>query len=480
MTAQPHCLLLLSVAVAIGLTGCAGLPDQRLAQQAMARGDTATAEQNYQQLADLGYTEAQVGMADIYVESGDPAQLNKAEATYRQAAEQSPRAAARLGRLLASKPGASAAEHQEAETLLKRAGAAGELNTLLPLALLYLQYPQSFPQVNAQQQISQWRAAGQPQAELAQVLLYRSQGTYDQHLNEIATICQAELATNDFCYVELATVFQKRGQTEPQKALIERLHSGWKAGAIAPQRLDSVAAVLADPAIGTPDAKTAQGLLEDIAPNYPAAWVSLARLLYDNPELGDTEQLMGYLDKGRTAAQPRADLLLGKLYYEGKLVPQDPFQAEKYLLKAAAAGESAADYYLGQIYRRGFLGQVYPDKALQRLLTSARGGQPNADLALAQLYSQGRGIQPDPVNAYVFSQLALLSGKPEATTLAAQLTAQLPAAQRSRADSLLQAERQFRGTQPSTAQTAAVAAVIDADDSAEDATPAPSSAALKP
>ncbi|NVL42324.1 alginate biosynthesis protein, partial [Pseudomonas syringae pv. actinidiae] len=38
---------LLSLAVALGLSGCAGLPDQRLANEALKNGDTALAEQNY-------------------------------------------------------------------------------------------------------------------------------------------------------------------------------------------------------------------------------------------------------------------------------------------------------------------------------------------------------------------------------------------------------------------------------------------------
>nr|WP_238474412.1 alginate biosynthesis TPR repeat lipoprotein AlgK [Pseudomonas cavernae] len=454
-------LLLLGVAVALGVTGCAGLPDQRLAREALARGDTATAAQNYRQLADLGYADAQVGLADLQLESGDPEQLRQAEATYRQAATHSPRAAARLGRLLASKPGASAAEQREAEALLKQAMAAGEQNTLLPLALLYLQAPQSFPQVNAQQQISQWRAAGQPQAELAQLLLYRSQGSYDQHLDEIERICQAALANNDVCYVELATVYQKRGQAEQQQALLAQLASAYQQGLVPAQRVDAVAQVLADPTLGTADPKTAQSLLEPIAPVYPQAWVSLARLLYDNPELGDVEQLLGYLDKGREAAQPRAELLLGKLYYEGKLLPQEPFKAEQHLLKAAAS-EPSANYYLGQIYRRGYLGQVYPDKALDHLLSAARSGQNSADFALAQLFSQGRGIRPDPLNAYVFSQLAVQAGKPEAAELAAQIEQQLQPAQRAQAQQRLQAEQQFRGAYarapggPLSAQSAAL------------------------
>ena len=109
------------LAIAVSLAGCAGLPDQRLANEALKRGDTVTAQQNYQQLADLGYSEAQVGLADIQVGTRDPAQIKQAEATYRAAADTSPRAQARLGRLLVAKPGATEAEHREAEGLLKKA-----------------------------------------------------------------------------------------------------------------------------------------------------------------------------------------------------------------------------------------------------------------------------------------------------------------------------------------------------------------------
>lgn len=434
-------LLLLGV---LSLTGCTGLPDQRLAQEAMARGDTATAEQNFRQLADLGYADAQVGLADIQLETGDPEQRRQAEATYRQAAATSPRAAARLGRLLASKPGASEAEQREAEMLLKDAMAAGEQNTVLPLTLLYVQHPQTFPTVNAQQQVNQWRAEGQPQAELAQVLLYRAQGSYDQHLDEIERICKEALTVQDACYVELATVYQKRGQREQQHALIAQLQTAYQNGRVPPQRIDSVAQVLVDPALGKPDFEAAKVLLEPIAPSYPAAWVSLARLLYDAPDQDNTEQVLDYLQRASDAGEPRAELLLGKIYYEGKRVPQDPAKAEQHLLKAAAT-EPSANYYLGQIYRRGYLGEVNPDKALDHLLSAARSGHASADYALAQLFSQGRGIQPDLVNAYMFSQLAVQAGKPEAPAYSAQLAQQLSPAQRAEAQKRLQAERQFRG-----------------------------------
>ncbi|WP_426112426.1 alginate biosynthesis TPR repeat lipoprotein AlgK [Pseudomonas sp. DSP3-2-2] len=435
---------LLSLAIAFALTGCAGLPDQRLANEALKNGDTALAEQNYRQLADLGYSDAQVGLADIQVESRDPALLKQAEATYRAAAETSPRAQSRLGRLLAAKPYATEAEHKEAEQLLKKAFANGDTASLTPLAMLYLQYPHTFPNVNAQQKISEWRAAGYPEAGLAQVMLYRIQGTYDQHLDEVETICKTALNTTDICYVELATVYQKRGQTEQQAALIKQLQSAYAIGTVGAQRVDSVARVLGDAEIGTPDEKTAQQLLEQVAPGYPISWVTLAKLLYDFPDLGDVDKMMEYLDNGRAADQPRAELLLGKLYYEGKWVPADSKKAEEHLKKAVGT-ELAAHYYLGQIYRRGYLGQVYPQKAVDELLIAARGGQNSADYAIAQLYSQGKGTMPNPVNAWVFSQLALKQGTPQATDLAQQLSAALPPEKLAAAQRLLEQEQKVRG-----------------------------------
>ena len=218
-----------------------------------------------------------------------------------------------------AKPGATEAEQHEAEGLLKKAFANGEGNTLIPLAMLYLQYPHSFPNVNAQQQISKWQAAGYPEAGLAQVLLYRTQDTYDQHLDDVERICKAALNTTDICYVELATVYQKQAAPEKQAELLKQLEAGYSRGTVTAQRVDSVARVLGDATLGKPGRKTAQALLEKIAPGYPASWVSLAQLLYDFPELGDVDQMMQYLDNGRAADQPRAELLLGKLYYEGKL-----------------------------------------------------------------------------------------------------------------------------------------------------------------
>lgn len=441
--AYPHRLRTLAVALAAGLGGCAGLPDQHLANQALRNGDTATAERNFRQLAELGYVDAQVSLADLQAASGAPEDLAKAERTYRQALDQSPRAQARLGKLLARKPASSAAERGEAAHLLEQAFAAGEAGSLLPLVMLYLQYPEEFPAMNVQQRITSWRQQGHAQAGLAQILFYRSQGQYPQHLGEVERICQGLIAQETVCYVELASVYQLQGKAAARQQLLDRLLAGYRQGSVSAQQVDAVALVLADTELGTPDEQQAKALLEEIAPAYPAAWVSLARLLYDYPALGDSETLLGYLENGRAAALPRAELLLGRLYYEGKLVAQDPHKAEQHLRKAAPS-EPTANYFLGQIYRRGYLGDIYPQQALDHLLSAARAGNRNADFALGQMFSQGQGIQPDLVSAYVFSQLALAKNSPQASDLARQIAQQLPPAQHAQAEQRLRDERQLR------------------------------------
>nr|P94202.2 RecName: Full=Alginate biosynthesis protein AlgK; Flags: Precursor [Azotobacter vinelandii]CAA67370.1 AlgK protein [Azotobacter vinelandii] len=431
-----------------GLTACANLdlPDQRLAKEALQRGDTQTAERHFRQLADMGFTEAQLGLADMQLASGDPEQLRKAEQTYRMALDASPRAKARLGKLLAYKPTSSEAEKREAAQLLSDAFAAGEDGVLLPLAMLYLKNPQTFPDVSLQQRIDQWRAAGHPQADIAQIVVYRTQGTYDQHLDDIERICQQRLAEHSDCYVELATVYlQARPEWTRTTACRAWCNSSWplmaahRAGGVSAQLVTEVAGVLSNPLLGQSNEKTAQTMLEEIAPPPGSVW---RVLIYDFPGTGDTDQMLDYL-AWPCAAQPAADLLLGRLYYEGKLLPQDPFKAEEYFIKARAT-ENSAHYYLGQIYRRGFLGEVYPQKAVDSLLTAARGGQASADYALAQLYSQGRGIRIDLANAYVFARLAVLQGRPDSEPLLQEIKANLAPAERTRGEQMLHAEQQAR------------------------------------
>lgn len=430
------------------LLGCSGLPDQQLARDALMRGDTETARQNFQALAGMGYPEAQTALGDMAVGSRDPVRLAEAESLYRQAAARSPRAQSRLGRLLSRQGGASDDQLNEAEDLLKQSIAQGEYSAVVPLTLLYVSYPQLSPNVDPQQLVNGWRARGIAEAELAQILIYRSQGTYTAHLAEVESKCQALLAVQDVCYVELATVYRLQQQAAAQDGLLASLRTAHATGAVAPARLESVALTLADPTIPAPaELSRAKALLADVALDYPAAWSSLAKLLHDYPELGSRDEMLAALERGREAGDSRAELLTGRLYYDGNLLPQDPAKAEAHLLKAAPE-QPTANFYLGQLYRRGYLGEVRPQQAVDHLLLAARAGHGSADLALAQLFSESRGVKVNRVNAYVFARMAAGQGRSEATALLASLEPTMTATERQHATELLREEQGTRQADP--------------------------------
>lgn len=438
-------LRVIVTATVVGLLpGCADLPDQQLAREALLRGDSATARQHYQQLATMGYADAQTALGDLQAGSRDPGQIEQAESLYRQAASSSVKAQSRLGRLLLRQGDASEAQLKEAEALLNTALAQGEYSAVVPLTLLYVSYPQLSPSIDPQQRVQAWREQGILEAELAQILIYRSNGSYGAHLDEIEQQCQRLLRLQDSCYVELATINRLRVQPAAQAVLLQELRTAYANRWVTAQRVESVALVLADPSILAPaDLSTAYALLQEVAPGYSGAWASLAKLLSDYPSLGSSEQMLEYLERGREAGDSRAELLTGRLYYDGRVLAQNPQLAEQHLLRAVDE-QPNAHYYLGQLYRRGYLGDVSAQKAVDHLLLAARAGHSRADLALAQLFSESRGIKVNRVNAYVFAQMANGLALPEATALLANLQQGMSAAERQQALGLLKEEQQAR------------------------------------
>lgn len=447
------CGLLSSLSLGL-LAGCVALPDLQLAKTAKGSGDLATAEQNYRVLASQGYVEAQIGLADLLIRSPSIEQRGQGETLYRQALDRSPVAPARLGKWLASKPQASPAERLEAEKLLRQSLAAGDYSTLLPLVQLQLQDPQKLADGGLERELEQWQAQGIGEARLGKVLLYRVRGNYLQKLDEIKAICEGWLEQASECYVELAEVYQRRGDKDSQQQLLARLDSAYQAGLVSPDRVMGVAKVVADSSLGEADPKAAQELYTRIAPAYPDAWCGLAELVLSFPDQGDAGVLTGYLNKGIEAGSSRAALMLGQLYLKGQVVPADPRAAEQYLLQAAP-GHLKAHLLLGRLYRDGALGDIEPEKALEHLLIAARAGDPSANIALAQLFGEGKGVRINAVYSYTFATLASRQGMAQGQVLMERLAPRLQAQDYQQVESLLAREIEARGGQQVTARNQA-------------------------
>ena len=141
------------------LVGCS-TPDLQLAKDAKFRGDTETAEANFRPLAELGYVDAQVGLADLLIKSPSKEKQAKGEQMYRDAMDKSPLAPTRLGKWLASKPDSSAQERNEADQLLRRGLQLGDTSTVLPWVRVKLNGPQGAQDPEIERQLDLWEGQG--------------------------------------------------------------------------------------------------------------------------------------------------------------------------------------------------------------------------------------------------------------------------------------------------------------------------------
>ena len=90
-----------------------------------------------------------------------------------------------------------------------------------------------------------------------------------------------------------------------------------------------------------------------------------------------------------------AQVILGKLYYEGNVVEQDYIEAFEWFLKAAQQGDSYGWCWLGIMFYTGNgVNQDY-DEALKCFATSARMGNEDARNALETLYVQKKSDGED-------------------------------------------------------------------------------------
>ena len=117
-------------------------------------------------------------------------------------------------------------------------------------------------------------------------------------------------------------------------------------------------------------------------------------------------------DQGQVEAQS----LLGSMYHAGEGVSQDYVEAAKWLRLAAQHGEAGAQRNLGILYLRGQGVPQDDGEALKWCRLAAEQGDANALGILGYLYGVGRGAPQDRVLAYMWLNLAAAAGDAEAGT----------------------------------------------------------------
>ncbi len=400
----PACVLSAIIALC---AGCAAMPDYQRGYVAMERGDYATARYHFRKLAEMGMPEAQVGYGDILKADGREASMEQAETWYARAAEQNFRPAiGRLGRLYAELVGIGRQEYiDDAEYNLLLALDQGDYSGIRDLIELYFLMPErlSINRNQLRQLTERIARRDKAYADYAKVLYYQYSGAAAAHAAEIIKLCQPLVKKMPGCYLEVARAYHASGDTQKLDAWILRIKRAYRGGELDAREVWHIAGWLAD--AGQAFARPALEMLRLVERNYPQATYDRARLLYDYPALGGTEELLATLAQARARGSLHAELLTGRIYFEGKYVPMDPALAERHFLKARAA-LPAADYFLGEMYYRGYSGRSDPQRGLEYLLSAARRGHAKADYALAEMFWIGRGNERNPVYALSFAALA--------------------------------------------------------------------------
>ena len=133
-------------------------------------------------------------------------------------------------------------------------------------------------------------------------------------------------------------------------------------------------------------------------PNADAAYAALDKRNY-NSALALARPLAD-------AGDARAQSLVGQLYYRGRGVNRDDYQAANWFRRAAEQGEAAAQLYLGNMYAEG---QGVPQDSAEAATWYRRAadqGFAQAQYNLGLWYANGEGGEQDNVTAHIWFNLA--------------------------------------------------------------------------
>lgn len=177
-----------------------------------------------------------------------------------------------------------------------------------------------------------------------------------------------------------------------------------------------------------------------IIDQHPKAAVAYTAQVLKHAIAVDTKDLvLPVLMRQGSEGDVEANYLLGKLYFDGKWVIQNPLSAKEYFSKAAS-DIIGAEIALGLLYLDGWLGDPDFEKALSHLLSAARRGSDTADRMLAEMYWRQRGVKRNEVYAYSFAKLATIKGSERSLLLFAEISVNLPDTVKSTAERIFASE----------------------------------------
>jgi tetratricopeptide (TPR) repeat protein len=159
-------------------------------------------------------------------------------------------------------------------------------------------------------------------------------------------------------------------------------------------------------ALGVNSAPVRQAIADLVQTLGFAGAVKDADAAYAAYQRGNYATALRYLRPLSDQGDPRAQSILGLMYYHGRGVSQDDPEALKWFRLAAEQGDAPAQFNLGVMYAEGQgVPQDYAE-AVKWYRLAADRGHAQAQYNLGLSYVRGEGVSQDYVSAHTWFNLA--------------------------------------------------------------------------
>jgi TPR repeat protein len=147
---------------------------------------------------------------------------------------------------------------------------------------------------------------------------------------------------------------------------------------------------------------------------HAMAAYQLGMILSKSTKKSDLRKSVDYFKKASDLGNVNAHIRVGKYYWDGVGVSQNPSKALACFLKAASEGNPEGQYRVGLCYELGSGAPQDDRKAIDWYNKSANQDFPEGQMALGLFLQEGRGIEKNPRRGFQYIQKAAKQGCAEA------------------------------------------------------------------
>lgn len=393
----------LAAAIVVGISGCAHVADTRLARQ-----DLFDSPDRYQSaalrdlhfLADKGYADAKIVIAEHYARIGKPQNIDETDLLFQQMVHVNYLYNKRYSNWLFNVAKVTPNFREKAlKNLWARMETQGDMGPqILRLEAIYADdinavVERLFTLIDQQagsRDVDKIRIV----AELDDVAVW---------LPIIDPICQTAVDAEFYClrtYIRHA----KKYDSSRLSTLTERVNQHFVSGVFDTAEVISLMKLLAtnNPDLGTGSIQLAYAAAKSAINTSPDVFLAYAGYEIGQPVFFENDVFIEKLSALREQ-YPLANVLLGRIFMEGRRSVEYPERALGYLEQGLP--DALASYYLAQLLLSGKMGEAHLQIGVDHLVVAARGGEYRAYRQLFQLFTSGEGIKPNPLYAHTFANV---------------------------------------------------------------------------